>query len=197
MACDMKQNELAAALGVTPAAVNNWLNRGAKDLRSDILFKLAEVSKKNALWLATEEGPEDSAETHPLDRGVPVVAFASAAVVCADKTVSPATMAEFWIPCPVLHGKRTFAFRPQDDAMMAITGSKTYPAGCFVYVDPDRRDPAHDKPVLARLASGEIILAMYMTQAGRVWLRLLNPAYPPITDPFEVAGVVIFKGEEP
>lgn len=32
--------------------------------------------------------------------------------------------------------------------------------------------------------------------AGRIWLRALNPAYPPITDTFTVLGTVIGKWED-
>lgn len=204
MGSGKKQNELAELVGVTPAAVNNWLNRGAKDLRSDVLFSLARVTGKSARWLATGEGPEEfpmeggeHIEARIIGTDVPVIDFASVGVVLTDKTASPAMMASDWIVCPVNHGPRAFAYRVEDDSMTAPGGPKTYPAGCYVYVDPDVTEPRHDRPILAKLQSGEILLANYMAQAGRVWLRLLNQAYPPITESFEVCGVVIGKWEEP
>lgn len=136
---------------------------------------------------------------HSPKQGVPVIDWPTVVVVTQDDGANPAAMARDTAPPPAMtnYGPRTFAFRVTDDTMTATAGPKSYPVGCLVYVDPDRRDPAHDKPVLARLQSGEIILAVYMAQAGRVWLRLLNNAYPPIAAPFDVVGVVIWKGEEP
>ena len=94
------------------------------------------------------------------------------------------------------HGHRTFAYQQIDDTMTAIAGPKSYPVGCLVYVDPDVTEVANDKPALVRLENGEVIMAYCMAQAGRVWLRLLNPAYPPIMEPFTVLGAVIGKWEE-
>jgi SOS-response transcriptional repressor LexA len=107
-------------------------------------------------------------------------------------------MAISWTPRPMKeHGHRTFAYQQPDDTMTAVAGPKSYPAGCLVYIDPDVTEVANDKPALVRLENGSVVMAYCMAQAGRVWLRLLNPAYPPIMSTFTVLGAVIGKWEEP
>jgi len=192
----LKKSEIAERVGVSTAAVSQWASRDTKSLKSEVLVALARATGKSANWLATGAGPEEEPGAARLGK-VPVIQFAALPVVASDECTSPATMATAWVLCPMEHGPRTFVYRVADDSMAAASGPKSYPPGCFVYVDPDRKDAQHDKPILARLPGGEVILANYMAQAGRVWLRLLNPAYPPVTGPFEVAGLVIFKGEEP
>jgi SOS-response transcriptional repressor LexA len=199
----LTQYELAKRSGVPQPTIQRILSRETASPKSKTVKRLAATLGVTTDSLIGSAGKPagvplaDDGARAPNRGAVPVIPFASAGVASADTTVSPATMATTWIPCPVEHGERTFAFVVPDDAMAAPGGGKTYPAGCFVYIDPDRREPTHDKPVLARLAGGQTVLANYMAQAGRVWLRLLNTAYPPITDAFEVLGVVIFKGEEP
>lgn len=199
-ASGLKQNELARRVGVTPAAVNNWINRGAHDLRSDVLFALAAVSGMSPRWLATGDGPELSDDKKlgtPIESTkVPVVNFATLTGVSVGQDFDPAMMAVEWMPCPVNHGPRAFAFRVQDDANTSTIGARSYPAGCCLYVDPDHRDPVHEKPLLAVLPSGELLVAVYMAQAGSRWLRFLNPAYREYSGPFEVVGNIIGKWED-
>lgn len=193
--------EIARVMGLSPKAINKWMNaQSMPDTKR--LDRLAAHLRVSAEWLLTGRvgiPGQGFGVPYPLKQGVPVIDRATVDVVCSDERAIPATMARDTAPPPAMnnYGPRTFAFRQTDDTMTATAGPKSYPVGCLVYVDPDRREPAHDKPVLARLQSGEIVLACYMAQAGRVWLRLLNNAYPPITEPFEVVGVVIWKGEEP
>lgn len=201
VASGLRQVEIAARCGVTPAAVNNWINRGAKDMRVDVLFALAAATGREPRWLATGEGPErhdgNANDLHLIGTLVPVIPFPTTVVVDFSQSFDPATMAIDRKTCPVKHGSRTFATKVPGDAMRAPVGQKSYPAGCLVYVDPDHVSPAHDSPVFARLASGHIEFAQYMSQAGRVWLRFLNDDYPPILDqPFEVVGCVLGKWED-
>lgn len=193
----LKQNELADRIGITPAAVNNWLNRGAKDLRADVLFALAAAAGKSPRWIATGEGPE-MADAAPNDgTDVPVIEFPTLADVGIREDAQPAKMAVSWTICPVKHGSRTFAFKMPDNSMACAT-DQSIPAGHYVWIDPDQSAAAHDSPVLARLESGQHLVAQFMEQAGRRWLHLLNPAYPPVPPgtAFEVVGRVIFSGRE-
>lgn len=170
-----------------------------RPLGVDDLLLLATALDVLPAWLMTGEGPQsttsDMGRAHHIRADVPVVDFATLADVDLRQGPVPATMAISWIGGPVKYGPRTFAFK-MPDSSMASTTDQSIPAGHFVWVDPDQRDPAHDTPALARLASGQYIVAQYMAEAGRQWLHRLNPAYPRPEGPFELVGRVIFSGRE-
>lgn len=48
---------IAREIGVSPAAVYQWLQGGIKDLRNENLFALADATGYSARWLGTGEGP--------------------------------------------------------------------------------------------------------------------------------------------
>lgn len=202
----MKQKELAARIGVTPAAVNNWVNRGAQDLRSDILLKLAEATGKSVAWLVTGEGPESPHEhggsnvgpAHHVGAKVPVISFVTAGSWDTAHDPFPATMADEWRLCPVPHGPQTYALRVTGDSMTSpYPGARSFPEGCLIFVDPDRLDPPSGSPIIAKLSGGdEVTFKLLIRDAGRVFLRAINPNYPPIMDEFRVLGAIIGKWED-
>lgn len=160
----------------------------------------------NAGWLWTGDGPEtglapviDSSAQYlqSVGTGVPVIEFPTLADGDIREDLRPAKMAVSWTICPVKHGPRTFAFKMPDNSMACAT-DQSIPAGHYVWIDPEQAEAAHDSPVLARLESGQHLVAQLMEQAGRRWLHLLNPAYPPVPPgtAFEIVGRVIFSGRE-
>jgi len=58
----LTQEQVAAAVGVTAAAVAQWETGNSKSLRPANLFKLARIVKKSPEWIATGEGPEELME---------------------------------------------------------------------------------------------------------------------------------------
>jgi SOS-response transcriptional repressor LexA len=104
--------------------------------------------------------------------------------------------AEDWFPMPKRAGPHTYCLRVEGDSMTAPYG-KTYPAGCVIFVDPDLRAPANGARVIAKLeGSAEVTFKVFVQEAGRIFLRPLNPQYPPIYDAFKVIGTVIGKWED-
>lgn len=129
---------------------------------------------------------------------VPVIDFSTLADASIGEDFQPAKMAVDWKSCPVsTHGPRTFAFRVTDNSNTAAVGLRSYPVGCYLYVDPDRKDVKHDKGVLARIPSGDLVVAIYKLQVGHPpRLGYLNPGYRDYDGPFEIVGMVIGKWEE-
>lgn len=104
--------------------------------------------------------------------------------------------AEMWLPCPVGHGKRAFALRVRGDSMTASYG-RTYPEGCIIFVDPDRRSPINGERVIAKLAgTDEVTFKIYKSEDSRIWLQPLNPSHQPIREAFKILGTVIGKWED-
>lgn len=50
---------LAAAVGVSPSAVSQWLSASTKNMRPEHLFAAADVLGVEARWLATGRGPRE------------------------------------------------------------------------------------------------------------------------------------------
>ncbi len=56
-AAEINASGLAAAVGVTPSAVSQWLSAKTKNLRPEHLFSVADALGVEARWLATGTGP--------------------------------------------------------------------------------------------------------------------------------------------
>lgn len=106
--------------------------------------------------------------------------------------------AERWMACSAAHSASTFALRVRGDSMTAPHGnSRTYPEGCIIFVDPERRAPVNGERVVAQLdGSNEVTFKVYKNEDGRQWLQPLNPSHEPIREPFHVIGLVIGKWED-
>jgi SOS-response transcriptional repressor LexA len=104
--------------------------------------------------------------------------------------------AEKWLPCPVNHGSRAFALRVRGDSMTAPYG-RSYPEGCIIFVDPERRSPVNGERIIAKLAgTDEVTFKVFKEEDGRRWLQPLNPSHLPIREAFKALGTVIGKWED-
>lgn len=82
--------------------------------------------------------------------------------------------------------------------MTAPTGNaRTYPEGCLIFVDPERRSPVNGDRIVACLEGcNEVTFKVFKDEDGRRWLQPLNPSHEPIRKPFKVLGTVIGKWED-
>lgn len=199
------QAELARLCGVKPPSVNGWLSGKSKFLRGENLLQAANALKVNQQWLATGEGPMSSPSSHtnlepgPNLRGkVPLVSWVQAGAWCEAVHTTHVTEAERWMDCPVAHSSQTFALRVRGDSMTAPSGAaRTYPEGCFIFVDPERKNPVNgDRVVACLLDANEVTFKVYKNEDGRQWLQPLNPTHEPIREPFRVLGTVLGKWED-
>lgn len=199
------QAELARLCGVKPPSVNGWLSGKSKFLRGENLLQAASALKVNQQWLATGEGPMSNPSSHsnlepgPNLRGkVPLVSWVQAGAWCEAVHTTHVTEAERWMDCPVAHSSQTFALRVRGDSMTAPSGAaRTYPEGCFIFVDPERKNPVNgDRVVACLLDANEVTFKVYKNEDGRQWLQPLNPTHEPIREPFRVLGTVLGKWED-
>lgn len=105
--------------------------------------------------------------------------------------------ADEWRPCPVNHGPHTYAVRVQGDSMTAPFG-RTYPPGCMIFVDPDQKGGvgSGDRVIAKINGEPEVTFKVFVEEAGKRFLKPLNPQYPIITDEFRIIGKVIGKWED-
>ena len=102
--------------------------------------------------------------------------------------------AEVWMPCPDPIGPRGFALRVEGDSMTSpYPGSESYPHGTFIYVDPDVAHKSGD-PVIAKLpSSNSATFKIFIEDAGKFYLKPLNPQMPiiPITEETHIVAVLV------
>lgn len=202
----LTQAELARACGVKPPSVHGWLSGKAKFLRGENLLSAARALGVRQQWLATGDGPMvskdgDAANTEPgpdLRGKVPLISWVRAGEWCEAHEPFDRDDAERWLDCPVSHSAGSFALRVRGDSMTAPHGnSRTYPEGCLIFVDPERRTPVNGERIVACLeGSHEVTFKVYKNEDGRQWLQPLNPSHEPIRTPFKVLGTVLGKWED-
>lgn len=207
---------IAKLCDVSRPTVSAWFNNPEK---------VASISRSNAekictqyaplispVWLAEGAGPKHlpdgvhrvianhpNIETGPDIKGkVPLVSWVQAGSWCEAFTTPDVSDAGRWLDCPVKHSPNTFVLRVRGDSMTAPSGSgRTYPEGCFIFVDPELRNPVNGDRVVACLhGANEATFKVFKDEDGRRWLQPLNPTHEPIRDPFKILGTVIGKWED-
>lgn len=213
-----KQVVLAEALGLAPAFMSALLS-GERNMGEKLARKVEQRLGESSGWL---DQPHDALGNAPADvvkdcaamvtdrgdavqntqaapdrRGVvPLISWVQAGDWMEAQDHYATGDAEAWMPCPTGHGPHTFALRVRGDSMTAGYG-RSYPNGCLIYVDPDQRGgiTSGDRVVARLTGSNEVTFKVFIEDAGRLFLKPLNPQYPIIDAPFDLIGKVICKLE--
>ena len=207
------QSALSEKIDKAPAQISQWLNAstnsktGKPRVMSNAVAREIELKiGKPQGWMdqpiaatLTPPGVTDHGNTSPgpvLRGKVPLISWIQAGEWCAAADPHPPGTAERWLDCPVNHGKGTFALRVRGDSMTAAHG-RSYPEGCFIFVDPERRSPQNGDRVVACLSgTDEVTFKVYKNEDGRQWLQPLNSSHEPIREKFHVLGTVLGKWED-
>ncbi|WP_052367817.1 LexA family protein [Algiphilus aromaticivorans] len=184
----LRDIDVADMVGVSKAVWGNWKTRGRVSKDGVVLIE------KNMPNLMTV-GPElDDARM----RGAKVNVISYVMAGEFDPAVDPyppGDSGEEPLSCPVPHSEHAFALRVRGSSMTAPYG-RSYPEGCYIFVEPLKRSPVTGDRIIAKLAeSDEVTFKCYMYEDGRQWLKPLNPQHPPIHEEFRVLGTVIGKWE--
>lgn len=209
------QSALSEKIDKAPAQISQWLNAsinsktGKPRVMSNAIAREIELKiGKPQGWMdqpitafLTAQGATDHRNTSPgpaLRGKVPLISWIQAGAWCTATDPHPPGVAERWLDCPVNHSKGTFALRVRGDSMTAPHGNtRTYPEGCFIFVDPERRTPDNGERVVACLSgSDEVTFKIYKNEDGRQWLQPLNPSHEPIRENFHILGTVLGKWED-
>lgn len=193
----LSQDALAKAAGIKQSTVS-FIESG-RNTGSKYVAQLAAALRVSATWLATGRGPKDAPNVAPgpdIRGEVPLISWVKAGEFEEAEDPHRVGEAEAWYAVPKRAGPNTYCLRVHGDSMTAPHG-KSYPAGCIIFVDPDLRSPASGARIIAKLeGTSEVTFKVFVQEAGRTFLRPLNPQYPPIYEPFKVIGTVIGKWEE-
>ncbi|MDM0007176.1 S24 family peptidase [Variovorax sp. J22G73] len=196
----LTQQQLAVAAGVSTSTIGN-LESGLRDKPRE-LNAIARALRASSTWLETGRGIWDNdvnVESGPDIRGlVPLISWVRAGNWDDANDPFLPGEAETWLGCPTPHSSSTYVLRVKGDSMTAPHGNtRTYPEGCLIFVDPEKRSPMNGDRIVAKLeGENEVTFKVYKNEDGRQWLQPLNPAHEPIRQPFRALGTVIGKWED-
>lgn len=164
----LRNVDLAAALGVTPQAVGDWIKRGSISRKR--LPDVARLLNVSVDWLLT--GSERiSVTTERVNlRAIPVLSWTQLGSHKEEEAMKSSV--EF-VPAPVTAGKSAFAVRMPSDAMEPLI-----PMGSLVVVDPDAPQTPGCIVVCRMPGDSEAICRRLLREAGRGLLTAENPRYP-------------------
>ena len=107
-------------------------------------------------------------------------------------------LVESYMAAPRAHSQNSYVLRIEDNGMTALPGAlRTFPVGCLIFVDSERRSPAEGDRVVAEMAdTKKLMFRIYHEGAGKPWLEPLNNMFEPIRGEFKVVGAVFGKWED-
>lgn len=193
----MTQQQVATAAGVSQGTIGN-AESGAREKPRE-LNAIAAALKVNVTWAETGRGQWDEASnvtSAPPGRRVPIISWVQAGTWAeVQDNFHPGEADEWAIAFDTLPGNSAFALVVEGDSMTnPIPGSLSFPAGTVIIVDPDRGAGPGDFVVAKDVQTQRATFKKLVHDAGRWYLRPLNPAYPTleIDDPgVRVIGRVI------
>ncbi|SDC63307.1 SOS-response transcriptional repressor LexA (RecA-mediated autopeptidase) [Pseudomonas guariconensis] len=185
----------------TPQAVSKWLNAEAipEAISLDALSSWLGVRRE---WLEYGVQPKSINSSSVLNNisdvqhryhKVPLISWVKAGAWCEVINNFEPHHADTWLSCPVPISRSGYALKVHGDSMTNPGPGRSYPAGCIIFVDPEIEAKTGDR-VIARLTStNEATFKVLVADAGRKFLRPINPQYPiiEITEETHICGTVV------
>lgn len=202
------QSELASLVGVSPQTIQHLTSKGKGSTHN---AKIAAILDVDPEWLAYGKGSPrrivayESAQAQNVTLvsenllqhwpDVPLLTSISAGKWIHHHGAFTREDAESWLPCPIAHSPMAFVMKVDGHSMTSpYANEKSYPHGSYVYFEPEKPFQ-NGSMVAAFLKSSEAItFKQYVEDAGRKYLRALNPGYKDIpieNDDIEIIGVLI------
>lgn len=180
-------DKLRASLGLCPGWFDLPLGSRLDPLiwsqaSDDVLLSSSAIKQADAPY-------SDLSEVSYIDERVPLISWTKVSNLDASVDLYAPGYADGFVDV-IKKNDRSFALRVDGDSMTAPYG-RTYPVGSIIIVDSGNKSPSSGQQVIAKLkTSGAVTFRQYIEEAGRRWLKPLNPQYPPDFEPFDVIGVV-------
>lgn len=193
------KTEIARHFGIKPPSIHDWMKKGSigKEKLPELWRYFSDVVGPEhwgmrAITGTTDTGYAVNVEAGPDITGtVPLISWVQAGAFCQAPDLFEPGDAEDWLLTVQKLGPHAYALRVQGDSMTSSYG-RSYPEGCIIFVDPDTAI-TNGCRVIAKLPdSQEATFKVYVEDAGKRFLRPLNPQYPIIemTPDMVLCGVV-------
>ncbi|WP_449439557.1 S24 family peptidase [Pseudomonas migulae] len=197
------------SLGVdkTPQAISKWLN-GEAMAEADSMTALCSWLKVRREWLEYGVLPKeptginnvlqlaagDESNVHEITRRfekVPLISWVQAGAWC--EANFELHDGETWLSCPVAISGSGYALRVLGDSMTNPGPGRSYPTGCIIFVDPEAESKTGDRVIARVPRTNEATFKVLVEDAGRQFLKPINPQYPiiDITEETHICGKVV------
>ncbi|WP_047227246.1 LexA family protein [Pseudomonas brassicacearum] len=206
---DIHRQLKAKGVEKTPQAISKWLN-GEAIPEADSMSTLCSWLGVRREWMEYGVYPKKSESYH--DQGglgpgkesnvseikqrfgkVPLISWVQAGAWCEIITNFEAHEPDSWLSCPVPISAQGYALKVLGDSMTNPGPGRSYPTGCIIFVDPEAETKTGDR-VIARLPrTNEATFKVLVEDAGRKFLKPINPQYPIIelTEETHICGKVV------
>jgi SOS-response transcriptional repressor LexA len=195
----LNASEFAKRVGVTEAAVSHWRGGRTKNLKAAVAQSIARVTGFRAEWLINGRGPKmetmDNIVPAKSQGRVPVISWIQAGELSDVLDIfhpgEAVSWADAWHTNP---SASSYALVVEGDSMTSHTGSRSFPDGTTLIVDPEAAAKPGDFVIAKDVVNQRATFKQLMTDGARWYLKPLNPAYPTIEidDPsLRVIGRVI------
>lgn len=193
----------------TTQAISKWLN-GEAMAEADSMVALCDWLKVRREWLEygvlpKEQTSESVAQQLQVGDGsnvsgmverfgkVPLISWVQAGAWCEAICNFEPYDADNWVSCPVPISNNGYALKVLGDSMTNPGPGRSYPTGCIIFVDPEIQANTGDRVVARVPRTNEVTFKVLDSDAGRVYLRPINPQYPiiDITEETQICGKVV------
>ncbi|RBL70113.1 peptidase S24 [Pseudomonas sp. MWU13-2625] len=199
------------SLGVekTTQAISKWLN-GEAVAEADSMLALCSWLKVRREWLEYGVLPKEQigagnvrsfvgvdgsnvGEIAQRFGKVPLISWVQAGAWCEAISNFEALDADCWLSCPVPISNLGYALKVLGDSMTNPGPGRSYPAGCIIFVDPEAETRTGDRVIARVPRTNEATFKILVEDAGRQFLRPINPQYPiiEITEETHICGKVV------
>lgn len=197
----IKQVDLAAACGIKPPSVSDWLNGRSVNIEGKNLLAASKLLNIRPEWLTTGRGPmrpsdnESNVEPGPDVRWkVPLISWVQAGVFSESMDLLYPGDAESWHDCPREHSHKTYALRIRGESM-----APRFQPGEIIMVDPEVPADNGRFVIAKKTNSNEATFKQLVVEGNESYLKAINPQWPEpiirLTEEWIICGVVICKVE--
>lgn len=186
------QRSLAKKLDLSQSAIQRWENNEGLPQAGRIaeIADVLGVTQTELLDLESELG-----DTGRPGGRVPLISWVQAGHWAEAVDLFQPGVADEWIPVTKTPGPNAFALTVSGDSMVSPYGSHSYPHGTIIVVDPSVV-ATPGRRVVAKLIDGgehQVTFKELQADAGRYFLKPLNPQYPTIEvdKRCEIVGTVV------
>lgn len=199
------------SLGIykTTQAISKWLNGDAL-AEADSMAALSSWLKVRREWLEYGVLPKEQSSRHHEPRvivgdqsnisainqrfgKIPLISWVQAGAWCEAISNTEIYDADSWLSCPVPISEHGYALKVHGDSMTNPGPGRSYPAGCIIFVDPEAETKTGDRVIARVPRTNEATFKILVEDAGRQFLRPINPQYPiiDITEETHICGKVV------
>lgn len=195
------QEGLAERLGVTKGAVSHWLN-GRREPSIDLISQIMQALDLQEITFMADGYVKQADQLagdnfnfhsyHKASKEYPLISWVSAGQWA--EALEPYKLSEIeeWPETTVHASEGAFWLTVRGDSMTSPVGF-TVPEGMIILVDPEV-EVKNGRLVVAKLVNeNEATFKKYVEDAGRKFLKALNPQYPitEINGNCKIIGVVV------